>query len=70
MFLHVKAEVIAACEGSFTQLTLEGTFTGVFAVVSGEFIGTRELPPATLPAAVVGLLTSVGAEVSLQVGAL
>ena len=70
MFLHVKAEVIAACEGAFTELTLEGTFSGVFTVVASEFIGTSELPPAPLPAAVVGLLTSVGAEVSLQVGAL
>ena len=70
VFLHMKAEVIATCKCALAELTLERTFTGVFAVVAGEFIRTSELPSATLPAAVVRLLASVGTEVSLQVGAL
>lgn len=47
-------------------MALEWAVTGVFAVVARELVGTRELPSASLPVAVVGLLTGMRAHVSLE----
>ena len=70
VFLHMETEVIATGEGTLAQLTFEGALTSMFTVVAGEFIGSCEFPTASLPAAVVGLLTSVCTKVSLEMGTL
>ena len=64
---HVQSQVIGAGEGAFTKPALKRSITGVFAVVTGQFIGTGELPSATLPGALVGFFTRVRPQVSLQV---
>lgn len=55
--LHVKCEMVRPGEGSLAQVALEGPVPCVFAVMTRELIRTGELPPTSLPAAVVGLLT-------------
>jgi hypothetical protein len=42
----------------------------VFAIVSGQFIGTSKPPSATLPAAEIGFFSGVSSQVSLQVAGL
>jgi len=47
-------------------VALEWSVAGVLAVVTGELIRTGELPAATFPIAMVGLLTGMGAHVCLE----
>lgn len=46
-------------EGALAQVALEGSVSGVFTEMTGQFVGAGELPPAAFPAAVVWLLTCV-----------
>lgn len=55
--LHVKCEVVGPGESPLAHVALERPVSGVLAVMTREFVRARELPPATFPAAVVGLLT-------------
>lgn len=55
--LHVKCEVVRPGEGPLAQVALEGPVARVLAVMTREFVRACELPPAALPAAVVGLFT-------------
>lgn len=57
--LHVQGEVVGAGEGPLTQVTLERPVSGVLPEVTRELIGTRKLPAAALPAAVVRFLSCV-----------
>lgn len=57
-------------EGALAQVTLKGSVPGVLAEVAGELVGTGELPTATLPAAMIGLLACVRSVMRLQVGTL
>ena len=70
MSLHVQAQVVTASKSSVTQMTFEGFAAGVFAVMSGELVRSGKLPVTSLPAAEVGLLSSVGPLVGLEVRAL
>ncbi len=70
MFLHVQTQVVTASERALAQLTLERALSGVLPVVTGQFVGARELPAAALPGAVVRLLPGVRAQVRLEVRAL
>lgn len=62
--------MVGSGEGPLTQVTLEGPVAGVFAEVTRELVGAGELPSTAFPAAVVGLLTGVSAQMCLQVGTL
>ena len=62
--------MVGASKGALTQLTFEGALSRMFTVMAGELVRPGKLPAAALPAAVVGFLTSVGTEVSLEVRAL
>ena len=55
---------------SFAVGTLERLDPRVFPHVPGKLVGSRKLPVAAFPAALVGLFTSVGSLVGLEVGAL
>lgn len=55
--LHVESKVVWAGEGAFTEVTLERPVARVLPEMTGEFIGPGELPAASLPVAVVWLLT-------------
>lgn len=62
--------MVRAGECPFTQVTLEWPVPGVLSEVTCELVRASELPAATLPAAVVWLLSRVSPEVRLQVRAL
>src|SRR6218665_1081561 len=62
--------MIAAREGAFAELALERPVAGMLAVVSGQLVGSSELPPAVLPTALIWFLASMGAKMSLEMGAL
>jgi len=51
-------------------MALEWTVAGVLAVVASELVRSGELPAASLPVAVVWLLSCMGTHVSLEVGGL
>lgn len=51
-------------------MALEWPVACVFAVVAREFVGSRKLPAAAVPVAVVGLLACMRAQVRLEVRAL
>lgn len=55
MAFHVEGEMVGAGEGALAQVALEGSVSGVLAEVTGQFVGTGELPSATFPAAMVRL---------------
>lgn len=55
--LHVKSEVVRAGEAAVTLPTLEGLHPRVFPVVAGQLVGPGEVPAATVPLALVRLLT-------------
>ena len=57
-------------KGPVTQVALEGFAASVFPQVSGQLVRAGKLPVAAFPAAEVGLLSSVGPLVGLQVAAL
>lgn len=65
--LHVQSQVVGPGERPVAQVALEGPVPRVLAVVPGELVRAGELPAAAFPVAVVGLLTCVRPEVSLQV---
>ena len=62
--------MITPGESSVTKVTFEGFTPGVFAVMSGQLIGSGKLPVTSLPAAEIRLLSGVGPLVSLQMTAL
>lgn len=70
MSLHVQTEVVTPGKGPVTQVALEGFAASVFPQVSGQLVRAGKLPVAAFPAAEVGLLSSVGPLVGLQVAAL
>ena len=70
MPLHVQGEVVAAREGTGTQVTLERFGPRVLAVMPGQLVGSGKLPAAALPRALVRLLARVGPLVGFEVGAL
>lgn len=57
--LHVEGQVVRPGEGTLAQVALERPVSGVFAEMTGQFVGPGELPSTALPAAVVWLLTCV-----------
>ena len=59
--------MITAGESSITHVALERPDPCVFTRVPGQLVRPRELPPAALPVADVGLLARVRAQVGLQV---
>ena len=66
MSLHVQRQMIWPAERALTELALKGPVAGVLALVAGQLVAACKAPAAALPAAQVGLLTSVGPRVSLQ----
>ena len=66
MSLHVQTEMVAPRESPFAEMALKGPVSRVFAVMSGQFVGSGEFPAAAFPVAVVGLLPRVGSQVRLQ----
>jgi len=66
----MQRKVVATREGAFAERALERSVACVFAVVTGQFIGPREPPRASRPAAAVRLLARVRAQVRLEVRAL
>lgn len=65
MTFHMKGEMVGPGEGTFAQVALEGSVSGVLAEVTGQFIRTGELPPTAFPTAVIGLLAYERRENSL-----
>lgn len=57
MSFHVKVKVVTPWKGSVTELAPKWAVTGVFAHVSRELVRSRELPPASIPSALVRLLS-------------
>lgn len=68
--LHVEGQVIGSRKGSLAELTLERLLSRVLAIVSCQFVGSRELPGTADPCAGVRLLARVSPLVRLQVGGL
>ena len=66
----MQTEVVTPGKGPVTQVALEGFAASVFPQVSGQLVRAGKLPVAAFPAAEVGLLSSVGPLVGLQVAAL
>ena len=64
--LHVQTEMVASGESPFAEMALERSVSGVFAVVTGKFVRSREFPPASFPIAMVRLLARVSPQVRLQ----
>lgn len=54
--LHVQGQVVRAWEAAAAGDALEGFGSGVFPVVSGEFVRSGEAPVAALPCTTVRLL--------------
>ena len=69
MPLHMEGKMVAPRERPLTQVTLERFSPGVLAVMPCQLIRPRKLPPASLPGALIGLLSRVGPLVGLKVGA-
>lgn len=63
--LHVEGEVVWPGESSVAQLAVEGPVPGVLPLVPGQLVAAGEPPAAARPAAHVGLLPGVGADVGL-----
>ena len=63
----MEREVVGSRESSFTEHALEGSVAGMFAVVSGQFVGPCKLPRALRPRTPVGFLSRVSAQVGFQV---
>lgn len=61
MPLHMEGQMIRPGEGPLAEATLEGPVPGVLPVMAGQLIGTRELPPASLPPTLIRLFTRVRA---------
>ena len=57
MALHMEGKMIGAGETTVANLTPERLGARVFAIVSCEFVRSREPPVTTFPRALVGLLT-------------
>jgi len=57
MAFHMEGEMVGPGEGALAQMALERSVSGVLAEVTGQLIRTSKLPAATIPAAMVGLLT-------------
>ncbi len=66
MSFHVQRQVITSGKGTFTQMTFEWFHASVLAVVTCELVWAGKPPGTSLPGTAVGLLTSVGPLVSLQ----
>lgn len=58
--------MVASGEGALTEVTLEWSITGMFAVVTCKLIRSCKLPATSLPRAAIRFLASVRSEVSLQ----
>lgn len=67
MALHMKGQMIGSGEAAVTMGTFERLAARVFSIMTGQFIGSREAPFASIPGAFVWLLPCVGPQVSLQV---
>lgn len=57
MTLHVQCQVVRPGKGTFAEVALKGTVTGMLAKVACQLIGASEFPSATLPVAVIWLFT-------------
>jgi len=68
--LHVEGQVVRPGERALAQVALERTVARVFAEMASQFVGASEFPTATLPAAMVRLLTCVSSVMRLQMRAL
>lgn len=55
--LQVESQMVGAGESARAHGALEGSLAGVFPVVTGQLVGSGELPSAARPFAVEGLLT-------------
>ena len=60
--------MVGAGEGAGADLALEWLHPGVLPLVAGELVTAGEPPAAARPAAHVGLLPRVGADVGLHRG--
>ena len=67
MLFLVNGEVVTAGEGALTVVALERPVSGVFSVVSRQFVGPRELPLAAGPVTHVWSQSGVCAHVLAQV---
>ena len=70
MPLHVEGKMVAPRERPLTQVTLERFGPGVLAVMPCQLVRPRKLPPASLPGALIGLLSRMGPLVGFEVRAL
>lgn len=57
MSLHVQRQVIRAAEAPFAMVALERLGPCVFAIVTGQLVRPRKPPLASLPGALVRLLS-------------
>ena len=58
--------MVTSGECTLAQMALEWAVTGVFSVVTSEFVRPGKFPPTSLPVTTVGFLPGVGAEMRLQ----
>lgn len=66
MSFHVQTKVIASRKRSLAQMALKRPVAGVLPVMTGKFVGPRELPAASFPVAVVRLLSRVSSQMRLE----
>ena len=65
MPLHVQSQVVRPRESSVTQLTVEGLVARMFPLVSCQLVTSGESPATIVPAADVGLLPRMSAQMRL-----
>ena len=65
--LHVQSEVIRAWKCPFAEPALERPISGMFAIMTRQFVGTCEFPAAAFPRTLVRFFASVRPQMRFQV---
>ena len=70
MFLDMQGEVVRACKGPLTHPAGVRPHPGVLPHVPSQLVRPRELPPAAIPRAHIGLLPCVSSHVGFHMAGL
>jgi hypothetical protein len=66
MALHVQRQMVGSGEAAVTVAAFERLTSGVFAKVSGQFVGSGEAPLTSVPTALVWLFARMCSQMGFQ----